>query len=95
MEDSWEYIVAGKSGIAPITAFDASGFSSRISGSVKNFDASLYIANKDLKKMDIDYLLNSALTIYYGLYNHLKKKSILINYMNILKESMEHCVCII
>ena len=52
VEDSWKNIVAGKSGIAPITAFDASQFSSRISGSVKNFDASEYISPKEMKKMD-------------------------------------------
>ncbi|MFT5664436.1 MAG: 3-oxoacyl-[acyl-carrier-protein] synthase II [Gammaproteobacteria bacterium] len=52
VEESWKNIIAGKSGIAPITAFDATDFSARISGSVKNFDASLYIAPKDQKKMD-------------------------------------------
>jgi 3-oxoacyl-[acyl-carrier-protein] synthase II len=51
--ESWKNIIAGKSGIAPITAFDASQFSARISGSVKDFDATQYIAAKDLKKMDI------------------------------------------
>ena len=50
--ESWENIVAGKSGIAPITAFDASQFSTRISGSVKDFDASQYLSVKDIKKMD-------------------------------------------
>jgi 3-oxoacyl-[acyl-carrier-protein] synthase II len=59
VEESWKNIIAGKSGIAPITAFDASGFSAQISGSVKNFDASLYIKPKDQKKMDI--------FIHYGL----------------------------
>jgi 3-oxoacyl-[acyl-carrier-protein] synthase II len=52
VEDSWKNIVAGKSGIAPITAFDASDFSARICGSVKDFDATEYIPAKDLKKMD-------------------------------------------
>ncbi|MEM7563465.1 MAG: beta-ketoacyl-ACP synthase II [Pseudomonadota bacterium] len=52
VEESWKNIVAGKSGIAPITAFDASQFSARISGSVKDFDATQYIPPKDLKKMD-------------------------------------------
>jgi len=52
VEESWKNIVAGKSGIAPITAFDASDFSARISGSVKDFDATEYIPAKDLKKMD-------------------------------------------
>ena len=53
VEESWKNIVAGKSGIGPITSFDASGFSSRISGSVKDFDVSLYLSNKDARKMDI------------------------------------------
>ena len=52
VEESWKNIVAGKSGIAPITAFDASQFSTRISGSVKNFDATDYLSPKDIKKMD-------------------------------------------
>jgi len=52
VEESWKNIVAGKSGIAPITAFDASQFSARISGSVKNFDPAEYISHKDIKKMD-------------------------------------------
>jgi 3-oxoacyl-[acyl-carrier-protein] synthase II len=52
VKESWKNIVAGKSGIAPITAFDASQFSTRISGSVKNFDATEYLSVKDIKKMD-------------------------------------------
>ena len=52
VEESWKNIVAGKSGIAPITAFDASDFTTRISGSVKDFDPTDYIASKDVKKMD-------------------------------------------
>ena len=52
VEESWKNIVAGKSGIAPITAFDASGFTTRISGSVKGFDPTDYISSKDIKKMD-------------------------------------------
>ena len=59
VEESWENIIAGKSGIAPITSFDASQFSARISGSVKNFDPTLYITPKDVKKMDT--------FIHYGL----------------------------
>ena len=52
VEESWKNIVAGKSGIAPITAFDTSNFPVKISGSVKDFDATQYILKKDLKKMD-------------------------------------------
>ncbi|MCZ6883334.1 MAG: beta-ketoacyl-ACP synthase II [Gammaproteobacteria bacterium] len=59
VEESWRNIVAGKSGIAPITSFDASEFSVRISGSVKNFDPLDYISKKEVKKMDA--------FIHYGL----------------------------
>ena len=53
VEESWKNIVAGKSGIAPITAFDASDFSTRISGSVKGFEATDYLSVKEARKMDI------------------------------------------
>jgi 3-oxoacyl-[acyl-carrier-protein] synthase II len=52
VEESWKNIVAGKSGIGPITAFDTTDFPVKISGSVKDFDPELYIPKKDLKKMD-------------------------------------------
>ena len=50
-EASWEAIRAGKSGIGPITQFDASAFSCRIAGEVKGFDPSNYIEKKEIKKM--------------------------------------------
>src|SRR5437016_7141118 len=37
-EESWRNLVAGCSGIAPITHFDATGFDCKIAGEVKNFD---------------------------------------------------------
>jgi 3-oxoacyl-[acyl-carrier-protein] synthase II len=49
---SWDGITAGRSGIGPITHFDASGFATRIAGEVKDFDPSPWIAPKDIKKMD-------------------------------------------
>jgi 3-oxoacyl-[acyl-carrier-protein] synthase II len=52
VKDSWENILAGKSGIAPITHFDTSGFSTTFGGSVKDFDVSNYLSPKDAKKMD-------------------------------------------
>ncbi len=52
VKESWENILAGKSGIAPITHFDTTGFSTTFGGSVKNFDISDYISVKDAKKMD-------------------------------------------
>ena len=52
LASNWEAIVAGRSGIVPITHFDASAFPTRIAGQVKGFDASRWIAPKDIKKMD-------------------------------------------
>src|SRR3546814_500434 len=49
---SWDGIVNGRSGIGPITHFDASAFATRISGEVKGFDPTEWIAPKDVKKMD-------------------------------------------
>ncbi len=49
---SWDGIVNGRSGIGPITHFDASAFATRISGEVKGFDAAQWIPAKDIKKMD-------------------------------------------
>ena len=43
LEAFWESLLAGRSGIGPITLFDASNFKSRIAGEVKNFDPNEYI----------------------------------------------------
>jgi len=50
-EDSWAAIRAGKSGIGPITQFDAAAFSCRIAGEVKGFEPARYIEKKEIKKM--------------------------------------------
>ena len=52
VKESWDNILAGKSGIAPITHFDTTGFSTTFGGSVKDFDVSNYLSAKDAKKMD-------------------------------------------
>ena len=50
-EESWRNLVAGCSGIAPITHFDTNGFDCKIAGEVKNFDPFRWIEKKELKKM--------------------------------------------
>jgi len=50
-EESWRNLVAGCSGIAPITQFDTNGFDCTFAGEVKNFDPLQWIEKKELKKM--------------------------------------------
>jgi 3-oxoacyl-[acyl-carrier-protein] synthase II len=50
-EETWQAVLRGKSGIGPITAFDATEFACRIAGEVKGFDPFQYIEKKEVKKM--------------------------------------------
>lgn len=49
---TWQNIVAGKSGIARITQFDASALASQIAGEVKDFDVTQFVPAKDARRMD-------------------------------------------
>jgi 3-oxoacyl-[acyl-carrier-protein] synthase II len=49
---TWQNIVEGKSGIGPITVFDASEYTTHFAGEVKDFNVEDYIAKKETKKMD-------------------------------------------
>ena len=50
-EEVWKALCAGRSGIAPITLFDASQHPCRFAGEVKNFDPLQFVEKKELKKM--------------------------------------------
>src|SRR5258708_14135222 len=50
-EESWKNLLAGVSGVATITSFDATGFDCRIAGEIKGFDPFQWIEKKELKKM--------------------------------------------
>ncbi len=52
VSEAWENILAGRSGIGPITRFDASAFGCRVAGEVKNFTATDWIPPKDARRMD-------------------------------------------
>ncbi len=50
--ESWGNIIAGKSGIQPITHFDVGPFTTRFGGPIYDFDITQYISKKDARKMD-------------------------------------------
>ncbi|WP_374587293.1 beta-ketoacyl-ACP synthase II [Ideonella dechloratans] len=52
VSEGWTNLLAGKSGIAPITKFDASGIACQFAGEVKGFNVEDYIPGKDAKHMD-------------------------------------------
>lgn len=50
--ETWRGILAGQSGVGPITSFDPAPFSTTFSAAVKNFEVEPYLAVKDARKMD-------------------------------------------
>jgi 3-oxoacyl-[acyl-carrier-protein] synthase II len=50
-EEVWQNLIAGRSGVGAITAFDATAFDCRIAGEVRNFDPLNWIEKKEIKKM--------------------------------------------
>ncbi|AXB31921.1 beta-ketoacyl-ACP synthase II [Vibrio campbellii] len=53
VESSWKALLAGQSGIVNIEHFDATNFSTRFAGLVKDFDCTEYMSKKDARKMDL------------------------------------------
>ena len=52
VKTGWENILAGKSGIGPITHFDVERFATRFGGAIYDFDIEKYVSRKDARKMD-------------------------------------------
>ncbi len=61
-QETWRRLLEGCSGVGPITRFDASQFPTRIAAEIKNFDPTLFMEKKEVKKMDtfIHYALAAS-----------------------------------
>src|SRR3990172_10185876 len=52
VDDLWNRVLAGQSGIHPVHLFDTTGFRVRIGGDIYDWDPSRYISAKDIKRLD-------------------------------------------
>jgi 3-oxoacyl-[acyl-carrier-protein] synthase II len=62
VEQFWQQILAGKSGIGPITKFDSSKFKTQFAGEVKDFNPEEYLGKREIKKYDLftQYAIGSS-----------------------------------
>jgi len=62
IKSSWENLLAGKSGIAKLTTFDATGHDTQIAGEVKGFDPTKYINAKAARRMEkfVQYAVSTS-----------------------------------
>ena len=51
-QSTWHNLIAGKSGVAPITSFDTEGYRTTIAAEVKGFDAAAFVGRKEARRMD-------------------------------------------
>jgi 3-oxoacyl-[acyl-carrier-protein] synthase II len=63
VKDTWNALLAGRSGAAPITAFDASAHKTRFAAEVKGFDPAALFGARDARKMDRFSQLATAATL--------------------------------
>jgi 3-oxoacyl-[acyl-carrier-protein] synthase II len=52
VDETWQNIIAGKSGIAPLDVFDVSAYTTRFGGSIRGLDMGQYLLPKEARKMD-------------------------------------------
>lgn len=55
-QESWEGVIAGKSGVGPITKFDSTSFNTKIAAEIKNFDPLQFVDKKEVRRYD-DFIL--------------------------------------
>jgi 3-oxoacyl-[acyl-carrier-protein] synthase II len=67
VESTWEGIVAGKSGISLIDHFDASNYSTKFAGLIRNFDVEPYMPAKDARRLDefVQYGLAAGIQAFH------------------------------
>ncbi len=53
VEEAWENMLAGRSGVGQVTRFDTTNYTTKIAGEVKNFDPAAFIDKKELRRMDL------------------------------------------
>jgi len=52
VDDAWQAVLRGESGIAPVTRFDTAAFATRFGGAVRHFNLEQYMAPKEARRMD-------------------------------------------
>jgi 3-oxoacyl-[acyl-carrier-protein] synthase II len=60
VEENWQALIAGRSGIGPITRFDVTDYPCKIAGELKGFNPEDWVPKKDVKKMDLFILYAMA-----------------------------------